>query len=50
MAKVAKDKREQISAEDKALLEEPMAKEAWQWLQERFPDAEITLTKVHNWI
>lgn len=37
--------KEEMSAEDKSLLEEPIAKAAWEWLQEKFPDAEITLTK-----
>lgn len=44
--KGGKDKhKEEMSAEDKSLLEEPIAKAAWEWLQEKFPDAEITLNK-----
>lgn len=43
--KSGKQVKEELSPQDKALLEEPLAKETWEWLQERFPDAEITFTK-----
>lgn len=39
------DHKEQMSAEDKALLTQPVAKAAWDWLNEKFPDAEITFDK-----
>ncbi len=34
-----------MSPEDKSLLEDPVVKECWQWLGERFPDAELTPDK-----
>ncbi len=37
--------KEEMSAEDKALLEEPVAKASLEWLHERFPDSEIALNK-----
>ena len=37
--------KEEMSSEDKSLLAGPIAKGAWDWLNERFPDAEITLDK-----
>ena len=39
------EQRAPLSAEDKALLEESIAREAWEWLKDRFPEAEITLEK-----
>jgi len=35
----------EISPEDKALLENPIAKTCWDWLTERFPDSKLTLDK-----
>ncbi len=37
--------KEEMSSEDKTLLAEPIAKASWDWLNEKFPDAEITLDK-----
>ncbi len=37
--------KEEVSPEDKSLLAGPIAKGVWDWLVERFPDAEITLDK-----
>ncbi len=34
--------KEEMSSEDKAILGEPVAKACWDWLHERFPDADIT--------
>lgn len=34
-----------LSSEDKAVLEEPVAKACWDWLQEKFPDAGLTFDK-----
>lgn len=33
---------EELSEEDRALLEAPVAKEVWDWLAERFPDKRLT--------
>jgi long-chain acyl-CoA synthetase len=35
----------ELSGEDKAVLEEPVAKACWDWLQEKFPDAGLTFDK-----
>jgi long-chain acyl-CoA synthetase len=34
-----------MSPEDRALLEDPVVKQCWDWLCEKFPDAELTLDK-----
>jgi len=33
---------EQFSSEDRALLDDPIAKQCWEWLKERFPDADLS--------
>jgi long-chain acyl-CoA synthetase len=33
----------QLSAEDRELLEEPLAKQTWEWLQQRFPANHLSL-------
>ncbi|PWU02975.1 MAG: hypothetical protein C5B53_01045 [Candidatus Melainabacteria bacterium] len=35
----------ELSSQDKAILEEPVAKACWDWLQEKFPDAGLTFDK-----
>lgn len=35
----------ELSAEDKVLLENPIAKACWEWLNERFPDADLDFDK-----
>src|SRR5262249_54540907 len=36
---------EQMSEEDRTLLNEPIAQQTFQWLKERFPDNQVTMDK-----
>ncbi len=38
----AKHSDSDLSADDRAVLEDPVSKQCWDWLKERFPDADIT--------
>src|SRR5262249_28197972 len=39
------DTKTELSAEDKAMLENPTVKACWEWLHERFPDADLNFDK-----
>ena len=42
-SKTKEHHKEEISAEDKELLANPIAKTTWDWLNERFPNVEVSL-------